>query len=152
MHLFYRSMSTLGKHSLLQEHKGKHGDCAVFNGARGRSQRLHVWQDHCCIFDVNFTRKLKLEISVMHPRASTAACRNFELLKTKRCNFSSLWHQPWKNMNPSKNAKASMEPEQFICGIVWIEALSFDCYRVGREIAARHRTRSTQEELTRSPN
>ena len=93
MHLLYRSMSTLGKHSHLEEHKGKHGDCAVFNGALRRSQRL--------------------------------------------C---------------SKNAQASMVPEQFICEILSIGALCFESYHVGRAFVAGHRLRSSKEELTRSPN
>ena len=52
----------------------------------------------------------------------------------------------------SKNAKASMVPEQFKCGIVSIEALCFECYHVGREFVAGHRTRSSKEELSRLPN
>ena len=86
-------MSTLGKIPHIQEHKGKQGYCAVFDGALRRSQRL--------------------------------------------C---------------SKNAKASMVPEQFICGILSIGALCFESYHVGRAFVAGHRTRSSKEELTRSPN
>ena len=52
----------------------------------------------------------------------------------------------------SKNAQASMVPEQFICEILSIGALCFESYHVGRAFVAGHRTRSSKEELTRSPN
>ena len=52
----------------------------------------------------------------------------------------------------SKNARASMVPEQFICEILSIGALCFESYHVGRAFVAGHRLRSTKEELTRSPN
>ena len=52
----------------------------------------------------------------------------------------------------SKNAQASMVPEQFICEILSIGALCFESYHVGRAFVAGHRLRPTKEELTRSPN
>ena len=45
-----------------------------------------------------------------------------------------------------------MVPEQFICEILSIGALCFESYHVGRAFVAGHRTRSSKEELTRSPN
>ena len=45
-----------------------------------------------------------------------------------------------------------MVPEQFICEILSIGALCFEGYHVGRIFVAGHRTRSSKEELSRSPN
>ena len=86
-------MSTLAKNPHIQEHKGKQGYCAAFDGALRRSQQL--------------------------------------------C---------------SKNAKAGMVPEQFICGILSIGALCTESYHVGPAFVAGHRIRSSKKELTRAPN
>ena len=52
----------------------------------------------------------------------------------------------------SKNAKAGMVPEQFICGILSIGALCTESYHVGPAFVAGHRIRSSKKELTRSPS
>ena len=51
----------------------------------------------------------------------------------------------------SKNAQASMVPDQIICEIHSMGALCFQSFHVGRAFVAGHLLRSSKEALTRSP-